>query len=58
MAGTSKSLQYLTWLKSKTVNIYSAVQRVKLLLVLSILYATQQIFLVYQHFYSFNVLGK
>ena len=35
-AGTSNSLQYLIWLKSKTVKIYSVVQSVKLLLVLSI----------------------
>ena len=35
-AGTSNSLQYLIWLKSNTVTIYSVVQRVKLLLVLSI----------------------
>ena len=36
-AGTSNSLEYLIWLKSKTVKIYSVVQSVKLLLVLSIL---------------------
>ena len=36
-AGTSNSLQYLIWLKSKTVKIYSVVESVKLLLVLSIL---------------------
>ena len=35
-AGTSNSLQYLIWLKSKTVKIYSVVQSVKLLFVLSI----------------------
>ena len=35
-AGTSGSLQYLIWLKSKTVKIYSVVQSVKLLLALSI----------------------
>ena len=35
-AGTSNSLQYLIWLKSKTVKIHSVVQSVKLLLVLSI----------------------
>ena len=35
-AGTSNSLQYLIWLKSKTVKIYSVVESVKLLLVLSI----------------------
>ena len=35
-AGTNNSLQYLVWLKSKTVKIYSVVQYVKLLLVLSI----------------------
>ena len=33
---TSNSLQYLVWLKSKTVKIYSVVQSVKLLLALSI----------------------
>ena len=36
-AGTSNSLQYLIWLNSKTVKIYSIVQSVKLLLALSIL---------------------
>ena len=36
MGGNSNSLQYLIWLKSKTVKIYSVVQSVKLLLVLSI----------------------
>ena len=36
MTGTSNSLQYLVWLKSKTVKIYSVVQSVKLLLALSI----------------------
>ena len=35
-AGISNSLQYLIWLKSKTVKIYSIVESVKLLLVLSI----------------------
>ena len=35
-AGTNNSLQYLIWLKSKTVKIYLVVQSVKLLLVLSI----------------------
>ena len=35
-AGASNSLQYLIWLKSETVKIYSVVQRVKLLLTLSI----------------------
>ena len=35
--GTNKLLQYLIWLKSKTVKIYSVVQSVKLLLALSIL---------------------
>ena len=35
-AGTSNSLQYLIWLNSKTVKIYSIVQSVKLLLALSI----------------------
>ena len=35
-AGTSNSLQYLIWLESKTVKIYSVVQSVKLLLALSI----------------------
>ena len=35
-ACTRSSLQYLFWLKSKTVKIYSVVQSVKLLLVLSI----------------------
>ena len=35
-ADTSNSLQYLIWLKSKTVKMYSVVQSVKLLLVLSI----------------------
>ena len=39
-AGTSNSLQYLIWLKSKTVKIYSVVQSVKLLLALSILIIT------------------
>ena len=34
--GTINSLQYLIWLKSKTVKIYSVVQSAKLLLVLSI----------------------
>ena len=34
--GTNNSLQYLFWLKSKTVKIYSVVQTVKLLLALSI----------------------
>ena len=34
--GASNSLQYLIWLKSKTVKIYSVVQSVKLLLALSI----------------------
>ena len=34
--GTNNSLQYLIWLKSKTVKIYSVVQSVKLLLALSI----------------------
>ena len=34
-AGASNSLQYLIWLKSKTVKIYSVVQSVKLLLALS-----------------------
>ena len=34
--GTSNSLQYLIWLSSKTVKIYSIVQSVKLLLALSI----------------------
>ena len=34
--GTSNSLQYLVWLKSKTVKIYLVVQSVKLLLALSI----------------------
>ena len=33
---TRSSLQYLVWLKSKTVKIYSVVKSVKLLLVLSI----------------------
>ena len=37
-AGTNNSLQYLFWLKSKTVKIYSVVQSVKLLLALSIFY--------------------
>ena len=36
-AGTSNSLQYLIWLKSKTVKIYIVVQSVQLLLVSSIL---------------------
>ena len=35
-AGTNNSLQYLVWLKSKTVKIYSGVQSVKLFLALSI----------------------
>ena len=35
-AGTNNSLQYLVWLKSKTVKIYSVVQSVKLFLALSI----------------------
>ena len=35
-AGTSNSLQYLIWLNSKTVKIFSIVQSVKLLLALSI----------------------
>ena len=35
-AGTSDSLQYLIWLNSKTVKIYSVVQSVKFLLALSI----------------------
>ena len=35
-AGTSNSLQYLIWLESKKVKIYSVVQGVKLLLALSI----------------------
>ena len=35
-AGASNSLQYLIWLKSKIVKIYSIVQSVKLLLALSI----------------------
>ena len=34
--GTSISLQYLIWSKSKTVKIYMVVQSVKLLLVSSI----------------------
>ena len=34
--GTSNSLQYLIWLNSKTVKIYSIVQSVKLLLALCI----------------------
>ena len=34
-AGTSNSLQYLIWLKSKTLKIYSVVQSVKLLFALS-----------------------
>ena len=34
--GTSNSLQYLIWLKSKTEKIYSVVQSVKLRLILSI----------------------
>ena len=34
--GTSNSLQYIIWLKSKTVKIYSVVQSVNLLLALSI----------------------
>ena len=33
---TSNSLQYVIWFKSKAVKIYSVVQSVKLLLVLSI----------------------
>ena len=36
-AGTSNSLQYLIWLNSKTVKIYSVVQSIKFLLALSIL---------------------
>ena len=40
-AGASKSLQYLICLKSKTVKIYSVVESVKLLLVLSILICTE-----------------
>ena len=39
-AGTSNSLQYLIWLNSKTVKIYSIVQSVKLLLALSILFCS------------------
>ena len=35
-AGTSNSLQYLIWLNSKAVKIYSIVESVKLLLALSI----------------------
>ena len=35
-AGTSNSLKYLIWLKSKAVKIYSVVQSVKLLLALGI----------------------
>ena len=35
-ANTSSSLQYFIWLKSKAVKIYSVVQCVKILLVLSI----------------------
>ena len=35
-AGTNNSLQYLIWLKLKTVKIYLVVQSVKLLLALSI----------------------
>ena len=35
-AGTSNSLQYLIWLNSKTVKIYSVVQSVKFLLALII----------------------
>ena len=35
--GTCNSLQYLIWLNSKAVKIYSIVQSVKLLLALSIL---------------------
>ena len=35
-AGTINSFQYLIWLKSKTVKIYSVVQSVKLLFGLSI----------------------
>ena len=35
-ADTSNSLQYLIWLNSKTVKIYSVVQSVKFLLALSI----------------------
>ena len=35
-AGTSNSLQYLNWLNTKTVKIYSIGQSVKLLLALSI----------------------
>ena len=37
-AGTSNSLQYLIWLNSNTVQIYSVVQSVKFLLALSIQY--------------------
>ena len=35
-AGTSNSLQYIIWSKSKTVKINSVVESIKLLLVLSI----------------------
>ena len=35
-AGISNSLQFLIWLNSKTVKMYSIVQSVKLLLALSI----------------------
>ena len=35
-AGTSNSLQYLIWLNSRIVKIYSVVQSVKFLLALSI----------------------
>ena len=46
-AGTSSSLQYFIWMKSKIVKIYSVVQYIKLLLVLSIYRISARFHLIY-----------
>ena len=52
-AGTNNSLQYLIWLKPKSVKIYLVVQSVKLLLALSIILLTNQTIL-YHMYGTFN----